>query len=77
MSVEQQVIDIIVDQLGIEAKEVTADKRFVEDLGADSLDVTELVMNLEEKFGKEISEDEAMKLKTVGDVIAFVKARQA
>lgn len=77
MSVQQQVVEIIVDQLGVDAKDITLDKRFVEDLGADSLDLTELVMNLEEKFGREITEEEAEKLKTVGDVVRFIESRQA
>ena len=76
MSVQQQVVEIIVDQLGVDAKDVSMDKRFVEDLGADSLDLTELVMNLEEKFHREITEEEAEKLKTVGDVVRFVDSRQ-
>ena len=77
MSIEQQVIDIIVDQLGVERSEVVKEKSFIDDLNADSLDLTELIMTFEEKFGCEISEDEAEKLKTVGDVIAHVEKHQA
>lgn len=73
MSVEQEVIDIIVEQLGVDKEDVTLSKSFVEDLNADSLDLTELIMTLEERFGCEISEEEAEKLKTVGDVVAYVK----
>ncbi len=73
MSVEKEVIDIIVEQLGIDRDEVDMSKSFVEDYNADSLDLTELVMTLEERFGQEISEEEAAKLKTVGDVVKFVE----
>ena len=76
MSLEQEVIDIVVEQLGVEAKDVTLEKSFVEDLNADSLDLTELIMTFEERFGSEISEEEAEKLKTVGDVISYLKGKQ-
>lgn len=72
MSLEKDVIDIVVEQLGVDANEVTLSKSFVEDLNADSLDLTELVMTLEERFGFEISEEEAEKLKTVGDVVNYI-----
>jgi len=72
----QQVIDIIVDQLGVDPQEVTLEKSFVEDLNADSLDLTEIIMTFEEKFGFEISEEEAEKLKTVGDVVNYIKKHQ-
>lgn len=72
MSIEQEIKEIIVEQLGVDAKEVTPEKSFVEDLNADSLDSTELIMTFEEKFGFEVSEEEAETLKTVGDVISFV-----
>lgn len=72
MSQEQEVIDIIVEQLGVDKEDVTLAKSFVEDLNADSLDLTELIMTLEERFACEITEDEAEKLKTVGDVVAYV-----
>ena len=72
MSVEHEVIDIVVEQLGVDKEDVSLSKSFVEDLNADSLDLTELVMTLEERFGCEISESEAEKLKTVGDVVNFV-----
>lgn len=73
MALEQEVIDIVVEQLGVDKEDVTLSKSFVEDLNADSLDLTELIMTLEEKFGCEISEAEAEKLKTVGDVVNFVQ----
>lgn len=76
MSVEQEVIDIIVEQLGVDREEVAPEKSFVEDLNADSLDLTELIMTFEEKFGFEISEGEAEKLRTVGDVIKFVSEKK-
>ena len=77
MSLEQEVIDIVVEQLGVDPEEVTADKKFVEDLNADSLDQTELIMTFEEKLDLEISEDEAQELKTVGDVISYIKRKKA
>ena len=73
MALEQEVIDIVVEQLGVDKEDVTLSKSFVEDLNADSLDLTELIMTLEERFGCEISEEEAEKLKTVGDVVAYVQ----
>lgn len=72
MNVEKEVIDIVVEQLGVDEKDVTAEKSFVEDLNADSLDLTELIMTFEERYGFEISEEEAEKLKTVGDVISYI-----
>ncbi len=76
-AVEDKVIDIIVDKLGVERSEVTPEAVFVDDLGADSLDLVELIMAMEEEFGFEIADDEAEKLRTVQDVISFVKGRQA
>ncbi len=70
---EQEVIDIVVEQLGVDKEEVTLDKSFVEDLNADSLDLTELIMTFEERFGCEISEEEAEKLKTVGSVVEYIE----
>lgn len=76
MTVEQEVIDIVVEQLGVDATDVTPEKSFVEDLNADSLDLTELIMTFEERFGFEISEEEAEKLRTVGDVINYVAKKK-
>ena len=76
MSVEQEVTDIIVEQLGVDKEEITSEKSFVEDLNADSLDLTELIMTFEERFGLEISEGDAEQLKTVGDVIEFVSKKK-
>jgi acyl carrier protein len=75
-SVEKEVIDIVVEQLGVDAADVTLQKSFVEDLNADSLDLTELIMTFEERFGFEISEEEAEKLKTVGDVVTYIKQKK-
>lgn len=76
MSLEKEVIDIVVEQLGVDESEVDLKKRFVEDLNADSLDLTELIMTFEERFGFEISEKEAEALKTVGDVVGFIEAKK-
>lgn len=76
MTLEQEVIDIVVEQLGVDEKDVTAEKSFIEDLNADSLDLTELIMTFEERFGFEISEEEAEKLKTVGDVITYINQQK-
>ncbi len=76
MSVQQEVIDIIIEQLGVDANDVAPEKSFVEDLNADSLDLTELIMTFEERFGFEISEEDAEKLKTVGDVIDYIEKRK-
>jgi acyl carrier protein len=76
-AIEDKVIDIIVDKLGVERSEVTPEAVFVDDLGADSLDLVELIMAMEEEFGMEIADEEAEKLRTVQDVISFVTARAA
>jgi len=75
MSIEQEVIDIVVEQLGVDKEDVGLSKSFVEDLNADSLDLTELIMTFEERFSCEISEEEAEKLKTVGDVVTYIEKR--
>ncbi len=77
MTLQKEVIDIVVEQLGVDAADVSPDKSFVEDLNADSLDLTELIMTFEERFGFEISEVEAEKLKTVGDVINYIEKKKA
>ncbi len=76
MTIEQNVIDIIIEQLGLDPSDVTLEKSFVEDLNADSLDLTELIMTFEERFGFEISEEDAEKLKTVKDVVDYIKAKK-
>jgi acyl carrier protein len=72
-SIEQRVKDIIVEQLGVNADQVTSESKFIEDLGADSLDTVELVMALEEEFGQEIPDEEAEKLQSVADVIKHIE----
>ena len=75
-SIEQKVKDIIVEQLGVNPDQVTPEAKFIEDLGADSLDTVELVMALEEEFGQEIPDEEAEKLHSVGDVIKYIEESQ-
>ena len=72
-STEEKVKDIIVEQLGVNAEQVTPEAKFIEDLGADSLDTMELVMALEEEFGQEIPDEEAEKLQTMDDVIKYIE----
>jgi acyl carrier protein len=74
-AVEEKVKSIVVNQLGVNEEEVTNEASFVEDLGADSLDIVELVMALEEEFGIEIPDEEAEKIRTVGESIAFIEAK--
>ncbi|MEG2005312.1 MAG: acyl carrier protein [Bilophila sp.] len=73
MSVEEQVKKIIVDQLGVSLDEVKPEASFVEDLGADSLDLTELIMAMEEAFNVEIGDDDAQKILKVRDAIEYVQ----
>lgn len=68
----EKVKSIIVKQLGVDESEVTPEAHFIDDLGADSLDTVELVMALEEEFGIEISDEDAEKIQTVGDVTKFI-----
>lgn len=75
MAIEDKIRDIIVEQLGVNAGQVTPTASFVEDLGADSLDLVELVMAFEEKFGAEIPDEDAEKLTTVGAVIEYLKGK--
>lgn len=71
-SVEEKVKHIIVEQLGVDEDEVKPEASFVDDLGADSLDVVELVMALEEEFSMEISDEDAEKLASVSDAISYI-----
>ena len=73
MDVQKKVIEIIVQQLGVDADKVTLDASFVDDLGADSLDVVELVMAFEEEFGVEIPDEAAEKIATVKDAVEYLK----
>lgn len=75
-SLEKDVIDIVVEQLGVDAADVTLEKSIMEDLNADSLDLTELIMTFEERFGLEFSDEDAEKLKTVGDIVDFIKKKK-
>jgi len=75
-SVEDKVKEIIVEQLSVNAEQVTPEAKFIEDLGADSLDVVELVMAFEEQFGIEVPDEDAEKLQTVGDVNSYIKEAQ-
>ena len=74
--IEEKVRSIIVDQLGVESDKVTADAKFIEDLGADSLDTVELVMAFEENFDIEVPDEEAEKLQSVADVVAYIEKVQ-
>jgi acyl carrier protein len=74
MSIEAKVKEIIVQQLGVDAEKVTADASFVDDLGADSLDVVELVMAFEEEFDVEIPDEAAEKIGKVKDAVEFLKS---
>ena len=76
-SVAEQVQDIVVDLLGVNAEQVLPAARFREDLEADSLDLVELIMAFEEKFGGEISDEDAQKITTVGDAISYVTDHMA
>ncbi len=74
--IESKVRDIIVEKLGVDKEEVSAEKSFTGDLGADSLDTVELIMEFEKQFGLTIPDDEAEKIATVGDAIAYIEAQQ-
>ena len=77
MALEERVKQIIIEQLGVEAGQVTEGAKFVEDLGADSLDTVELVMALEEEFSIEIPDEDAEKITTVGDAVGYVQKHGA
>ncbi|MEO5366806.1 MAG: acyl carrier protein [Magnetococcus sp. WYHC-3] len=72
---EERVKEIIVEQLGVNAEQVTPEASFIDDLGADSLDTVELIMAFEEEFGAEIPDEEAEKLTTVGKVTDYLKSK--
>ena len=76
-AVQDRVIDIVAEQLGVDKEKVTPETSFVNDLGADSLDTVELVMELEEEFDISIPDDAAEKIQTVGQAIDFIEKAQA
>ncbi len=73
MSTFDKIKEVIVDKLGVDEDKIVAEASFVDDLGADSLDTVELIMELEEEFGLEIPDEEAEKLTTVGTVVEYVE----
>ena len=75
MEVMEKVKKIIVDQLGVEEDKINEDSSFIDDLGADSLDIVELIMAFEEEFDIEISDEDAEKIKVVGDVIRYLEEK--
>ena len=75
--IAERVKSIIVEQLGVSAEEVTPEASFIEDLGADSLDIVELIMALEEEYDTEIPDEDAEKIQTVDDVISYIQSKQA
>ena len=75
MELENRVSEIIIEQLGVTKDELVAKASFIDDLGADSLDIVELVMAMEEEFDIEIPDDDAEKIQTIGDAVSYVKGR--
>ena len=77
MKLEELVSEIIVEQLGVSKEEIVPEASFIDDLGADSLDIVELVMAMEEEFDVEIPDDDAEKIQTIGDAISYLKEKLA
>lgn len=75
VSIEERVRSIIVDQLAVEKDKVALTASFIDDLGADSLDIVELIMTMEEEFDLDIPDEDAEKMKTVGDVIQYISTK--
>jgi acyl carrier protein len=75
MALDEQLSQIIVDQLGVSVEEIKPEASFIDDLGADSLDIVELVMAMEEEFDIEIPDDDAERIRTIGDAFSYIKAR--
>lgn len=75
MTVTEKVRKMIVEQLGVSEAEVVPEAKFIDDLGADSLDIVELIMALEDEYGIEIPDEDAEKMETVGDAIRYIEAR--
>ena len=74
MSVEQRVVEIVCEHLAVQKDQVNRNTKFIEDIGADSLDIVELVMELEEEFDIQIPDDQAEKIKTVGEAVDYIEA---
>ncbi|MFI5316400.1 MAG: acyl carrier protein [Myxococcota bacterium] len=77
MAVEDKIREIIIEQLGVSAEEVVPEASFIDDLGADSLDIVELVMAIEEEYGLEIPDEDAERMQNIADVINYVEERTA
>ena len=75
MAVEDKIREIIIEQLGVATEEVVPEASFIDDLGADSLDIVELVMAMEEEFDIEIPDDDAEKIQTIGDAVSYLRDR--
>lgn len=76
-SVEERVIELVCERLGVNKEQVSRQTSFIEDVGADSLDIVELIMGLEEEFGINIPDSEAEKIKTVGEAIDYIEREKA
>ena len=75
MALDERVSELIVEQLGVSAEEIVSEASFIDDLGADSLDIVELVMAMEEAFDLEIPDEDAERIQTIGDAMTYVKDR--